>query len=124
MNKKEIKTIKTCRYCGSPVHFRDSSIIYKKSYGQVYICSKYPACDAYVGVHRGSDTPLGILANAELREARNEAHRAFDPLWKEKGMSRKEAYRLLQERLNLREEEAHIAEMDIDMCLQVVKEFT
>ncbi|WP_088258626.1 zinc-finger-containing protein [Fimbriiglobus ruber] len=33
----------------------------------VLACERYPTCDAYVGCHPGTETPLGRLANKELR---------------------------------------------------------
>ena len=68
-----------CDYCGREAEFVDSKIIYGKSYGKIYLCRN---CMAYVGVHKGTDKPLGRLANAELRNWKKAAHAAFDPLWK------------------------------------------
>ncbi|MFB5268120.1 zinc-finger-containing protein [Paenibacillus enshidis] len=39
---------------------------------------------AYVGVHDGTDIPLGRLANRELRELKKQCHALFDPVWKNK----------------------------------------
>ena len=49
---KQKKTIR-CPYCGSTAILRDASFVYgDRSYGgKVYVCSHYPACNAYVGVH-------------------------------------------------------------------------
>jgi len=55
----------------------------------IYLCR---SCDAYVGVHKGTDKPKGRLANAELREYKKKAHSAFDPLWRFGGMMRRQAY--------------------------------
>lgn len=50
-----------CDYCGTPADFVDSSVVYHgHSFGMIYLC---PRCGAYVGVHKGSDKPLGRLAN-------------------------------------------------------------
>ena len=94
-----------CDYCGTPADFVDSSVVYHgHSFGMIYLC---PRCGAYVGVHKGSDKPLGRLANSELRNWKKAAHAAFDPLWKYgpyRGR-RNEAYRWLRRwapRLNLR----------------------
>ena len=54
-----------CDYCGKPAQFVDSASVYHgHSYGMVYYC---PDCQAWVGVHKGTDRPLGRLADAELR---------------------------------------------------------
>lgn len=65
-----------CDYCGRRAEYVDSKVIYGKSYGMIYLCRN---CMAYVGVHKGSDKPLGRLANAQLRHWKKEAHAAFDP---------------------------------------------
>ena len=70
-----------CRYCGSPVVFTSNAEIYGREYGdgKCYLCRN---CKAFVGVHPGTDTPLGTLANAELREWRKQAHYWFDQIWR------------------------------------------
>ena len=73
-----------CPYCGKEAELIDSSVIYGRSYGMAYICFD---CDAYVGTHKGTEKPLGRLANAELRKWKMRAHDAFDPIWKSRKMS-------------------------------------
>ena len=53
-----------CDYCGRRPEYVDSAVSYGKSYGMTLLCSP---CNAYVGVHDGTNKPLGRLANAELR---------------------------------------------------------
>lgn len=67
-----------CDYCGQQADYVDSKIIYGRSYGMMYLCRN---CMAYVGVHKGTDKPLGRRANAELRYWKKRAHAVFDPLW-------------------------------------------
>lgn len=82
-----------------------------------YLCRP---CDAYVGCHKGT-TPLGRLANAELRAAKSRAHLAFDPLWKEKYFrSRTRAYNWLAQQLKINASDCHIGMFDLDMCSRVV----
>jgi hypothetical protein len=107
-----------CPYCGKEPEFVDSEIVYGKSYGMIYLCR---TCKAYVGVHKGTDKPLGRLANTELREYKKKAHTAFDPLWKSRRMKRKQAYKWLSEQLSLPESETHIGMFDIDMCKKVIE---
>jgi len=111
-----------CRYCGREA--------VKKTGGEVYphlpnlkkkifwVCDP---CDARVGCHGLTDKPLGDLANAELRKARSEAHRAFDPLWKTGTMTRSFAYAWLSKRLGINEELCHIGMFDAAMCRKVVE---
>ena len=100
--KKIIEVI--CQYCGEPAEYIDSKYYYSNgvSYGMIYWCKKD---DAMVGTHKNSGKPLGSLANKELRELRKECHVMFDKLWKDGEMTRKEAYRRLEERLGIK----HIA---------------
>ena len=109
--------IVSCQYCKKPAKFVDSKIIYGKSYGMIYLCKE---CNAYVGVHKGTNRPLGILANAELREWKKKAHASFDPLWKTKLMTRREAYEWLAKQMGKSLEKCHIGMFDVSECEQVV----
>lgn len=77
-------------------------------------------CNAYVGCHKGTDTPLGRLADVELRAMKSKAHRAFDPIWKEGHSPRREAYAWLAEALNISADECHIGMFDIPRCEEVI----
>lgn len=112
----------TCRYCGGKVVFTSNSEIYGKEYGngKCYLCRK---CKAFVGVHTETLTPLGTLANDELRKWRKKAHNEFDKLWKGKTrrMTRYNAYSLLSKQMNLTKDETHIALFEIEQCKQVIE---
>ena len=109
-----------CPYCGKKAEYVDTIEIYGKSYGMAYLCRP---CDAYVGVHDGTDTPLGRLANRELRRWRNRAHAAFDPLWQQGPCRRRrnDAYAWLAGKMGLTKEETHIAMFDVEQCKQVIQ---
>lgn len=91
-------------------------------------------CGAWVGCHRAGSweyidgkrvthvgiEPLGRLANAELRTAKQRAHAAFDPLWKDGSMPRREAYRWLAGKLGISEANCHIGMFDVAACVAVV----
>ena len=124
MVKKENNRVEKCPYCGSSVELKDSSIVYKRSYGLIYICSRYPECDAYVGCHGDTDVPLGTMANLELRELRKRAHNLFDKKWKSGRLTRKAAYRRLQVMMGLGKKDAHIAKFNIDQCRKVIEIFS
>lgn len=141
MNNLTIEKL-TCPYCNSETDFKDSSVIYGKSYGMVYVCKKFPECDAYVGVHQGTTKPLGRLANAELRKWKKAAHAHFDPLWKwklmerrsgkpgksgkpggshyRKGYARQSGYKWLASELGINRDDCHIGMFDVDMCKKVI----
>lgn len=109
-----------CDYCGRKAEYVDSKIIYGKSYGMVYLCRN---CMAYVGVHKGSDRPLGRLENAELRFWKQKAHKAFDPLWQYGPFKhrRNAAYRWLSEQMNLPVSETHIGMFDVGQCKEAIR---
>lgn len=103
-----------CPYCGCEAEFVDSARVYRgKSYGMIYDCRP---CDAYVGVHKGTDKPLGTLANRELRQMRMRAHAAFDPMWKRGTMSRRDAYGWMQRTFGMTAEQAHISRFGVAEC--------
>lgn len=116
---------KICPYCGSSVSLVSSSIVYNgRDFGLIYLCDNYPNCDAYVGVHKGTNQPLGRLANAELREWKKKAHAAFNPLYESGEMSRKQAYKLMQSLMNMDEKEAHIGKFDVEQCKMLIEKLT
>lgn len=72
-------------------------------------------CSAYVGCHRDG-SPLGRLANAELRSAKMAAHAAFDPTWQSGFMDRNQAYSWLARQLGIEKNNCHIGMFDLDTC--------
>ncbi len=108
-----------CPYCKSGTEYIDSAEVYNGvSYGMIYMCRP---CDAYTGVHKGTDTALGRLANAELRKWKKEAHKHFDVIWKSGFTDRKEAYKELGEHLNIPTEYIHIGMFGVETCKKVVE---
>lgn len=109
-----------CPYCGRRAEYVDSKIIYHgHSYGMIYICRP---CNAYVGVHDGTDIPKGSLANAEVRYWRRLAHAAFDPLWQSGKFYRRrnDAYSWLSLKMGLPKENTHIGMFGVDACKKVI----
>lgn len=120
-----VNTGKLCPYCHAETIYIDSAEVYGKSYGMIYLCRP---CKAWVGVHKGSSTALGRLANDELREWKKKAHSLFDPLWQRKinkGFSKKMArgagYKWLANELGIDIDLCHIGMFDVDTCKQVVE---
>lgn len=97
-----------CPYCGSRALLRPASVVYGERAvdpsAPYYVCARYPACDSYVAAHKDNRLPMGTLANADLRRKRIQAHTAFDRLWKEGRMSKRQAYLWLQAKLDLPEQ--------------------
>ena len=114
----------TCPYCGSATVLRPDSFVYKENARgkHLYVCSRYPECDAYVSVNEDTLEPLGTLANGELRHKRIEAHRAFDQIWRNRIMTRSNAYRWLREKYGMRADQAHIAQFSDYMCESLIRE--
>ncbi|MFW9872545.1 MAG: zinc-finger-containing protein [Candidatus Thorarchaeota archaeon] len=77
-------------------------------------------CYAYVGCHKGTDKPLGRLADKELRYWKKKAHAVFDPFWKTGRIKRREAYKRLAKKLDIPFKKCHIGKFDIEMCKKVV----
>ena len=116
--EKNVYAAKICPYCKSEyVKIISEKDVYGREYKgrKIFACGEYPACDSYVGTH-DDGTPLGRLANKELRLAKKEAHNAFDCLWKSKEMSRGKAYRLLSNFLGIEPDYTHIGMFNVDTC--------
>lgn len=107
-----------CPYCGQQAALTDSKEVYRvRSYGMIYICRD---CKAYVGCHKGTDIPLGRLADAKLRKAKMAAHKQFDPLWQSGRYTRTQAYTALARELGIEMSECHIGMFDDEQCRRVV----
>lgn len=109
-----------CDYCGGLAEYVDSAEIYNgTSYGMIYLCRP---CRAYVGVHKGTNRPLGRLADAQLRYWKKKAHDAFDPIWKYGNPhgGRNGAYAWLAKQMGLPKEKTHIGMFDVEQCKQVI----
>jgi hypothetical protein len=123
-----------CPYCHGRAVFRKFGqplYPYSREFGPVWVC---PTDFAYVGSHPNG-LPLGRLADKPLRDAKIEAHRAFDPLWKDWDVAypdlktgsakvrrtmKGRAYAWLAEKMGLSIEDTHIGHFGIDQCYQVV----
>lgn len=121
--------MKICDYCLKPaelVHAGETGYPYRRDYGPVWLCR---ADLAWVGCHPGTENALGRLANAELRQAKMDAHAAFDPLWTRKmakegcskSHARKAGYRWLAGELGIPPKACHIGHMDVEQCRRVVE---
>lgn len=96
-----------------------SSVEAERGDDYFWLCSP---CQAYIDCHKRGDgtAPLGTLANAELRLKRQEAHEAFDPIWKGGKVSRLKMYFYLSKYLGISRRSTHIGLFDGDMCDRVV----
>ena len=117
-----------CPHCQrNAVFIANSAPIYGgRDYGPRYICW---SCDAHVGCHPGTTDPLGAPATKAEREARQRAHAAFDPIWKNapdrryraKQNARKDAYAWLRNQMGLGRDQCHIGMFTVEQCARVVE---
>jgi len=123
---KDIIEARICSYCGNKPKYVDSKVIYGKHYGFIYLCRP---CDAYVGVHHGNTRKaLGRLANKELRQAKQEAHKYLDNIWQQKvaigedkGKARRNAYKGVGKLLGIPKKHTHIGMFDLETCKRVIE---
>lgn len=116
---------KICRYCGGVVRLAPAAEIYGMAAARrlgierekFYRCQN---CNARVGCHKGTTRPFGNLANETLRMKRKETHQIFDSFWKERGMTRTQAYHWMAKKLRLSEQLAHIGGFEMDRCQRLI----
>ncbi len=93
-----------------PTHKTDMQATDTK-FGKRFVCS---LCDM---VSWNGNTP----ADQKTREARMEAHEAFDAIWKTGIMSRAKAYRVLAGEMMRPRAEVHMAQFSYDECQAVIR---
>lgn len=87
----------------------------------LYVCRRWPACDAYVTADRRTKQPLGTLANGDLRHKRILAHHALHSAQAQLGMSRDQSYCWLQTQMGLPGDQVHIAKCGDYRCEQIIR---
>ena len=132
-----------CPYCGGKAELTPGWMIYPLrpdlASNRYWRCGP---CHAWVGCHAPNPKrgltgvePLGRLANAELREAKQCAHSWLDPWWKEYRMwvrhpafthdakydkaRRRIIYSWLSRELGIPESDCHIGMFDVETCDRV-----
>lgn len=114
-------TLPTCPYCKQPAKLVSGEAIYEHRPDlwplSFWLCGP---CKAWTGCHKGTDKPLGRLADTELRALKSRAHAAFDPLWKWGSFDRQGAYLWLSKKLNVPLEHCHIGMFDPEQCRKVI----
>ena len=101
-----------CNLCGGKVIFTTNDKIYGKIYGdgKCYLCTQ---CRAYVGVHKGTRTALGILANDEMKEWKIKCHDLFDTFWKDGSNNRNYLYKKLAAQMNIERSHCHFGHFNL-----------
>lgn len=115
--KNALPAPEVCPFCESCVSVQGNAVIYHgRTYGEwpwIYWCKD---CGASVGMHPGTDIPLGTLATPAIKAARVRAKDMFNPLWQSGEMTRSEAYAWLAGRLGIPVEQCHFGWFDCRMC--------
>jgi hypothetical protein len=62
---------------------------------QFWICQ----CRCYVGCHKGTANPLGVIPTKEIMNARKYIHAILDPLWKSGKYKRKDLYKKISDKI-------------------------
>jgi hypothetical protein len=110
-----------CQYCLGAAELVTGAEVYPHlpglRYKKIWRCEP---CKAWVGCHEGTENAMGRLANAELRQAKMDAHAAFDPLWREGDRTRKQAYQWLADKLGMPFKKCHIGYFSVEQCKQVI----
>jgi hypothetical protein len=138
MNKKKKHRITTlcvnCDYCFMPASLVYGDRVYgsaKYAYLLFWYCS---SCQAWVGCHKGTNNPLGRLANKELRTLKLKGHDLFDPIWKQawklrrgsKSIHRGAAYKWLANSINISFEDCHfgmMSEEQLTIAIDFLEQF-
>lgn len=120
-----------CHSCGHPLpELVENDEVYGRLCGEWPILWLCRSCGATSGVHRGTNVPLGTLADWDTKAARKEAHEKFDVLWRRHPsdyipgvprMGRGQAYSWLASRMGLAIEDCHIGLFDVKQCWRVVR---
>lgn len=113
-----------CQYCNESAKLVTGRVPYphRKDLHNLYFwyCANGHE-PAFVGCHKGTQEPLGILADAGLRKIKSAAHQAFDPIWKEGEFTRKQAYQWLADKLGIAVEDCHIGMFKAQTCMRVIE---
>lgn len=104
-----------CPYCHAECDYADNAEVYRRSYGMMYICRP---CEAFVGVHKGTDNPLGRPAKKNLRLQRRISHGLIDVFWRTGLFKRGEVYKALQVAMELEWKENHVAMWGMRTCVR------
>ena len=104
----------------APVVFRSADGIYRDNSGNtmLYVCSRYPVCNAYVRTHPVMTVPVGVMANGQLQAFRRMEHRYFDQLHLFRYMSTQVTYRWLAATTSSPMSQAHIGCLGKYYCRQ------
>ncbi|MCQ2095555.1 MAG: DUF3268 family zinc-finger domain-containing protein [Bacteroidaceae bacterium] len=114
-----------CPYCLCETELIEDKVVHEDSpdkFRYYYRCKRNP--DHHVGCHYGTKIPLGRISDSKLRRLKNQCHKAFDPLWKQKPKafsSRQRAYYWLAKQLGWDNDFTHIGMFGEEQCLRALE---
>jgi hypothetical protein len=109
--------------CGAVMVLRETKRFTKNGKPRLfYGCSMWEItrCPGVHGAHPDGK-PLGVPADKETKQWRIKAHEVFDKLWKQYGLTREEAYGMLQSLMEMIPEQAHIGNFNAVQCQELIK---
>lgn len=112
-----------CHYCFSEVTIKTHMEVYGKNFGNWPYMYQCTCCDASVGIHKGTNVPLGYLADKNLRSKRIEVKASFFKLKEDYNLSTKEAYSLLAGQMKYSKKNCHFGmflNKDLSMAKQAI----
>jgi len=138
--KRDLAHHTRCPHCHQQTSYLyDSTFLYGGlDKGPVYYCPCKPS-GVYVGCHKNDPkVPLGFPADKHLRQYRQRAHEAFDPIWERYydllqrrddpsehltlQECRRMAYRIIALHMNVTQTHyAHIGWFDVKQCRKLIK---
>lgn len=111
-----------CPYCGAAVKLVNNREIYGKSIGDWPFAYHCQGCgESYVGVHPDTDIPVGIMADKQLRKARQVAKQSFHDMMDKRGITRADAYQWLAVKMEIPLNETHFGWFDTAACLKALQ---
>ena len=116
----------TCLHCEGGCRLTDGKEVYPPCpdlhHKHFYVCDH---CDARVGCHPGTTTPLGYAADKPTRDARSMLHELMlDPLWNSApnpSRARRWTYKFLANALGIKREHCHTGMFSIERCREAWK---
>ena len=71
-----------------------------------------PHCKNFVGSHKKTLRPLGVIATKEIKTRRHKIHEIIDPLWQQGYIKRKTLYKIISDELGYEYHTAETKSMD------------
>ena len=122
---KKIKEIR-CPYCGAKAKLMTSREMFGEEAfdpeRKLYVCQNYEkGCDSYVYTQKGTNIPLGQMADSALRAMRIKAHKAINDVVRSRKMSKNDVYKYIAAAMGYREGHFHLAQSSYYNCQETIR---